>query len=687
VLFGLAGVAVTQPLLDLFGRNPTFFVAGHYETGQIVAFAVIVALVPGVVVFAVTTLPGLAFRRLADVWHTVGVALLAGLFGLVLCRTLHIDRLRYVLVAVLLLAATVALVERRSRTARQFLALLAAGNLAFVVLFLTASPTAELIGAPVAAGQRGRVELPPLDGPVVVVVLDELPVTSIMRGDGTINDTRYPNFARLAQRSTWFRDAASESQTTYVSVPTILTGVRSDNGLLPILADHPRNLFSLFGDRYPVNRYEVLTDLCPEDACERRPPSPMRQLLDDASLVYRHRVLPHALRRDLPPIGTRWGNFGETVAGPAGSTGAAPPTTEPLDPMTQFRAIPDDEVSPGGQAAVVQRQLSLVDAEPSLNFVHVMLPHHPYVLTPWGDGPLPVTRLPDEVASGREQMPPPDDPAHDFWFRQLYQLQAMQLGALDQLIGEMIDDLESSGAWDDALVVVTSDHGIDMTAPKFTRAEDDGNTDELYRIPLFIKAPGQAEGRIEDSPASTLDILPSLMGLLDIEADWELEGHSLYDGSEPVVERHVTTGVEAAMAVAASHEAQFPRGEDWVALAAVGEGEDLVGARVSEQQIGEPSPLRWALDHGDDLDDLSLADDAVPYIMEGVVSGARDRPPELVVAVNGTLAGTVGGYVRVDDHWQFTGYIAPFFRDGRNQVAAYEVERTGGTVTLHPVSG
>jgi hypothetical protein len=43
-----------------------------------------------------------------------------------------------------------------------------------------------------------------------------------------------------------------------------------------------------------------------------------------------------------------------------------------------------------------------------------MLPHHPYVLTPWGDGPLPVTRLPDEVASGREQMPPPDDPAHDF---------------------------------------------------------------------------------------------------------------------------------------------------------------------------------------------------------------------------------------------------------------------------------
>jgi hypothetical protein len=220
---------------------------------------------------------------------------------------------------------------------------------------------------------------------------------------------------------------------------------------------------------------------------------------------------------------------------------------------------------------------------------------------------VPVTRLPDEVASAREQMPSPDDPVHDFWFRQLYQLQAMQLGALDQLVGEMIDDLENSGAWDDALVVVTSDHGIGMTAPRFTRAEDDGNKHELYRIPLFIKNPGQAEGRIDDSPASTLDIVPPPMDLLDIDADWQLEGHSLYDGSEPVVERHVTTGVEAAMAVAAAHEARFPRGEDWVALAAEGEAEDLVGARVSEQQIGDPSPLRWALDHVDDLDDLSLA--------------------------------------------------------------------------------
>lgn len=43
-LVGAAGVAVTQPVLDLFGRNPEFFIAGRYRPSQIVVFGVLVAL-------------------------------------------------------------------------------------------------------------------------------------------------------------------------------------------------------------------------------------------------------------------------------------------------------------------------------------------------------------------------------------------------------------------------------------------------------------------------------------------------------------------------------------------------------------------------------------------------------------------------------------------------------------------
>jgi len=698
VLFGLAGVAITQPLLELLGSNPTFFVAGHYETGQIVSFGVLVAFVPAVVVFTLTALPGLASRRLAPVLHGAGVATLAALIALVLARTWGVDSVVLVAAAAVLGGVGVAVAERRSKLVRQFLAYLALGNVAFLALFLTASPTAELLGAGDVASQQGQVNLPPLAGPVVVIVLDEFPVTAIMRGDGTINDARYPHLARLAERSTWFRNAASESRTTYVSTPTILTGVRASDNDLPILEEHPRNYFSLFGDGHPVNRYELVTDMCPAAVCEPPPAQPMSRLLDDASIVYRHRVLPSDLRDGLPPVDTAWGSFGNVmddavdddgeVGGDARGSVAptyATTTTEVRRPMDQAEDIPDDEITTIGQAEVFRRQVELIGSEPSVNFTHVLLPHHPYRLTPWGDGLQPATRLPDEIATGGNRLPAVGDPAYGFRFRQVYVMQAMQVGAVDVLLGEMIDHLEAVGAWDDALVVVTSDHGIDMSAPGFTRREDASNTDELFRVPLFVKAPGQTEAVVDDAPASTVDILPSIIDLLDIETDWEMEGHSLFDGSEPSIDRHVQSGVEAPMLLAAAHEAQFVRGDDWVALAAVGEGEDLVGTPVAGHSTGAASGLTWTLDHGEVLDDLSLAHDQVPYVMEGTVSGSVGRPPELVVAVNGTLAGTLGGYLADGDSWSFTGFVAPFFEDGRNEVVAYEVERTGGTVTLHPL--
>lgn len=91
VLVGLAGVAITQPVLELFGNNPTFFVAGGYGRRQIAAFALTVALVPALIVFVVSAIPGLVNRRV-DVWsHGLAVAGLAGLFGLLVTQTAGVD--------------------------------------------------------------------------------------------------------------------------------------------------------------------------------------------------------------------------------------------------------------------------------------------------------------------------------------------------------------------------------------------------------------------------------------------------------------------------------------------------------------------------------------------------------------------------------------------------------------------
>jgi hypothetical protein len=679
---GVAGVAITQPVLDLFGRNPTFFVAGGYGRRQIVAFAVVVGFVPALVAFTVSAAPGLVDRRWGTCVHGAAVAGFAALFGLVLFGTLGVDLGAPALALAVLFGLGAALAEWRAGWARRFLSYLAIGNVVFVLLFLLASPSSELLrGASYA--DAGNVRVPPLDGPVVLLVLDEFPLTSLLRADGSINEVRYPRFAALARESTWFRNAASESEYTSVSVPTILTGIVGDEDDVPFLRDHPRNLFTLFGAGHPVNAYEVLTDLCPPDVCARGPGQSLRQALDDASVVYRHRVLPEALRSGLPDIDSSWGNFGDGIVGDVPASDTTVPTNAAGEPDRAARLRSIARTSDGGrdgQARALVRQIDLIGEAPSINVIHVALPHHPYVLTPWGtvnsDG-YRAAWVPTK----------PSDPGYEFITREVRAHQALQVGAVDTMVGHLVDRLKASGAWEAATVVITSDHGVDLTPPGgLTRKPAPDNADELFRIPLFVKAPGQTEGEVRDDPASTADVLPSVVDVLGIETDWRFDGHSLFDGSEPRFRRRVTSDVKAASEVAARQAALFPRGDGWDDLAAVGVAEDLVGRRVSEFQVGAPSDLSVTLDRRDLLAGLSVDSGLVPYTLRGALRGSEATPPELAVALNGTFAGTLGGYRPDGDVWLFSGLMANYFVDGANDVAAYQVERTGDRIILHPVT-
>lgn len=685
VVCGLAGVAVVQPLLDLFGQNPTFFVAGNYGRRKILAFAVAITMLPAAVVFVASTLPGLLGRRAGAVAHGLGVALLASVFGLVLCRTLGIDDAYAAVPLAVALGVAVAWTERSSRGVRRFLAYLAAGNLAFVSLFALASPTARLLeGTSYADG--GAVALPALEGPVVVMVLDEFPLMSVLRSDGTINDERYPHLAALTGESTWFRNAAAEIASTDVSVPSILSGRLASEDDLPTYRDHPRNLFTLFGANYPVHSYEPVTDLCSPRTCEQPPRGGLTQALADATVVYGHRVLPDRLRSGLPAVDQGWGHFGAGVAGGAASTSTSPIASvesapggssgEP-EPGTRTDTLEPSEAGQIGQAAVLRRQVRLIGPDPSVNLIHVLLPHHPYDLTPWG-----VSSLSTWVPA---QMPDEGDPGYERAFADLHGLQAMQLGAVDQMVGETVAHLKAVGAWEDCTFVLVSDHGVDTEAPNFSREITEESQDRVLRVPLFVKAPGQTAGEVRDVPASTIDVLPTLMDVLDIEADWEMDGHSLLDGSEPTVERAVTTDLDEALDALARRPAFVPEGDDWTSVVAIGEQGDLVGTRVDEHEMGRPSTLTWYYDHADALADPAAADDMAPVLLTGRVEGSEGPPPDLVVALDGVIAGTVGGYVRAGDAWTFTGLLGPEVMGGADEVTAFEVERSGRVVTLRPL--
>lgn len=70
-------------------------------------------------------------------------------------------------------------------------------------------------------------------------------------------------------------------------------------------------------------------------------------------------------------------------------------------------------------------------------------------------------------------------------------------------------------------------------------------------------------------------------------------------------------------------------------------------------------------------------------MLVGRVTGPSAPEADLVVAVNGRIAGVLGGFKPVNRGWAASGYVADLYRSGANEVTVYEVGRAGARVTLH----
>ena len=216
--------------------------------------------------------------------------------------------------------------------ARSFLTVLAAAPLVFLGLFLLHSPTSKLVissGTAEAAAIRTRATTP-----IVFLLLDEFPVIDLQQADGGIDAKRFPNFARLAASSTWYRNTTTVSASTTVAVPAILTGQKPKRGALPIFRDHPNNLFTLLGKRYRMVVHESQTRLCPQRLCKQKTAdtgSRLSSLYSDVRVVYLHLIAPPELEQRLPVIDESWGNFGSgssEEAAPAATDSNVPPKVD-----------------------------------------------------------------------------------------------------------------------------------------------------------------------------------------------------------------------------------------------------------------------------------------------------------------------------------------------------------------------
>lgn len=86
----------------------------------------------------------------------------------------------------------------------------------------------------------------------------------------------------------------------------------------------------------------------------------------------------------------------------------------------------------------------------------------------------------------------------------------------DALFKKFLQEYEKLGLMDKTIFVLTSDHGTEFHEHK---RFDHGFSlyDELIHTPLVIKLPGQNAGRIIKDQVSSIDVMPTILDMLDIK--------------------------------------------------------------------------------------------------------------------------------------------------------------------------
>ncbi|HEV2754929.1 MAG TPA: sulfatase-like hydrolase/transferase [Actinomycetota bacterium] len=461
-----------------------------------------------------------------------------------------------------------------------------------------------------------------VEAPVVLVVFDELPLATLLGRDGRIDARLFPGFAELQRRSTWYRNTTASETFTKEARPALLTGTYPIRDLGRSFK-YPKSLFSLLGATHEVRAADIPPNVCPPSLCDE----PI----------------------GAPPV-QRFHAFGR------GDKGAL------------FLSFLGDLAPPD---------------RPRLHLLHLVFPHGPWRYLPDGRRYLEVDPMPGEVNErGRGT-----SWRRDGWLvTQGYQRHVLQTQLADKLVSALLVKLKRTKLFDDALLVVTADHGIgwEPGAPK--RLPNKRTAGTLGWVPLFVKAPGQRDPYVSDAPAQTVDVLPTIAGHLDA-ATWPgVDGIPLAT-EHPLRRRRLVVDVRVPRglrllrrAVEEKHELLGgPDGKIDPWRVAPGAAESLVGLQVGEMTVGGPGAATFRSAALEALVASGPREGTFPAFFEGTIDGVTgDRRPLVAIAVNGKIAGVTRSYRSYGLLW-FGALLRPgAFTEGDDEVELFLVEDVRG---------
>lgn len=148
---------------------------------------------------------------------------------------------------------------------------------------------------------------------------------------------------------------------------------------------------------------------------------------------------------------------------------------------------------------------------------------------------------------------------------------------VDNEVGKLLDALADAGIADETVVIVTSDHGENMTEHElyFDHA---GLYEANIHVPLIIKIPGDpSRGKRIAAMAQHIDLAPTVLELAGVEPPESMEGQSLV----PLIAGREEDGHDAIYAAECTWQAKWAiRTSEWKLIKTVDPG--LYGAEETE---------------------------------------------------------------------------------------------------------
>ena len=528
---------------------------------------------------------------------------------------------------------------------------------------------------------------------VVMVVFDEFSGTTLLNDRMEIDARRFPQFARLAKTSTFYRNATTVHPRTIVAVPAILSGRFPERELLPLASNYPGNLFQTIQStgQFEMAVFEPATRLYSIREHPHKSQQTTRQKLDGLfrtlSTIYLRLIIAEDLTADFPLIPGQWCSVerAETeVELTHGSEG-------------RFN-YPELRDRPEQLAHFLDCIKSSV--RPRFTFLHVELPHPPWVFFPTGEQYLHETShagIAGAVGGMAEDWLSDVPTIHRTEFR--YRL---QVGFVDRFLGRLLDRLVETNVWEKCLLIVTADHGVSFRPVHSRRLADAVNLADIASVPLFIKLPGQKEGRVDDRNVESVDILPTIAESLGIELSEPVDGIPVsqarrrprktlyYNGSMTVIEPDLPQRRAAVLRQFKlfGHDdldqlpSSIPTHPEW-------HGRNIASFVVE----GKPVPATLIDPFRDRADRSTYAwmkgVETSRSFLKGKLDGRQlpETPAELIVAVDGIVRDSERTFQLYGNRQGFE-FLLPksVIQNASNIVRLYLVNRSHDPPSLRPVS-